>query len=95
MTTITATRYDSTTIVLHWATALLVAALWILGQTSDWFPDGGLANRGLWSTHVVLGFALAGALAWRLAWRSTAGRGLPAEDSGALHVLAKATHIGL
>ncbi|WP_237480268.1 cytochrome b [Lichenibacterium dinghuense] len=95
MTTIAATRYDRTTILLHWATALLIVALWILGQTSDWFPDGSLANESMWSTHVVLGFALAGALACRLVWRTTAGRRLPAADGGALHVLAKATHYGL
>ena len=69
--------------------------LWILGQTSDWFADGGLANTSLWSTHVVLGFALAGILIWRIAWRSSGGRALPAADTGALQALAKATHYGL
>ena len=54
-------RYDHTTMTLHWMTALLVAVLWILGQTSDWFPDGPI-NTAMWSTHVVLGFALAGVL---------------------------------
>ena len=94
MATTAATRYDRTTIALHWTTAVLVAVQWILGQTADWFPDGPV-NLGMWSTHVVLGFALAGALAWRLAWRATEGRGLPAADRGALHALAKATHYGL
>ena len=95
MTTITPTRYDPTTIALHWATALLVVLLWVLGQTADWFPDHGWANTTLWSTHVALGFALAALLAWRIAWRSTAGRRLPAADRGAVHVLARATHLGL
>lgn len=95
MTSIAATRYDRTTIALHWATALLVVVLWILGQTSDWFVDGGWLNTTLWSTHVVLGFALAGLLVWRVTWRAGGGRTLPGADTGALHVLAKATHYGL
>ncbi len=95
MTSVAAHRYDRTTIALHWATALLVVVLWILGQTSDWFADGGLANTTLWSTHVVLGFVLAGVIVWRMGWRASGGRGLPAADAGALHALAKATHYGL
>lgn len=94
MQRLTAERYDSTTRALHWTTALLVVVLWILGQTSDWFPDGPI-NTGMWSSHVVLGFALAGVLAWRVAWRASGGRGLPAADQGALHGLAKSTHYGL
>lgn len=31
-------RYDRTTIVYHWATALLVAVQWLGAQTIDWFP---------------------------------------------------------
>ena len=42
----------------------LVAALWVSGQTADWFPDHSLANTGLWSVHVVGGFALAVVLGW-------------------------------
>ena len=85
-------RYDATTMALHWTTAILVAALWAIGQTADWFPRGSAFKQGYWSTHVVLGFALAGVLAWRVAWRAGGGRGLPAADHGPLHLLAKATH---
>ena len=95
MQTLTPARYDATTMALHWATALLVVTLWTLGQTADWAPDGSLLNTSLWSTHVVLGFTLAVVLIWRIAWRSSGGRALPAADQGALHVLAKATHYGL
>ena len=94
MSSTTVIRYDRTTVALHWTTAGLVAVLWILGQTADWFPDGPI-NTGMWSTHVVLGFALAGVLVWRIPWRSGGGRSLPAADGGALHVLAKSTHYGL
>ena len=94
MTTSGALYYDRITIALHWITAALVVVLWILGQTADWFPDGPV-NTGLWSTHVMLGFALAGVFVWRLVWRSSGGLALPSADEGALHVLAKATHYGL
>lgn len=83
--------YDRTTITLHWATAALVPILWVIGQTADWIPDGPI-NTAVWSVHVTLGFAIAGVLAARIAWRASNGRRLPAGDSGALQVLAKATH---
>lgn len=86
--------YDRTTIVLHWTTAILVVLLWIIGQTADWIPDGPV-NTDYWSVHVMLGFALAVVIAWRMIWRRSGGRELPAADAGPLHVLAKATHYGL
>ena len=95
MTSITPPRYDPTTIALHWATATLVAVLWLIGQTADWLPDHGWANTGLWSTHVALGFVLAAVLVWRIVWRWDAGRKLPPADAGVLHLLAKAMHVGL
>jgi cytochrome b561 len=75
-------------------TAILVGILWTIGQTADWLPDGPL-NTDVWSVHVVLGFALAIVIVWRVLWRISRGRRLPAADAGALHVLAKATHYGL
>lgn len=84
--------YDRATIALHWATAMLVVALWVIGQTADWLPRGP-GRSAYWSTHVVAGFALAAVLLGRLAWRAGAGRVLPLADRGALHVLAKTTHL--
>jgi len=86
--------YDRTTIVLHWTTAILVVLLWIIGQTADWIPVGPV-NTDYWSVHVGLGFALAVVIAWRMIWRRSGGRELPAADARPLHVLAKATHYGL
>ncbi len=83
--------YDRTTIALHWTTAVSVAVLWIIGQTADWIPNGPV-NTAYWSVHVVLGFVLAAILVWRLAWRASGGRRLPAADPGALQAFAKATH---
>jgi cytochrome b561 len=87
-------KYDRTTISLHWITAGLMAVLWIIGQTADWLPDGPL-NTDYWSIPVVLGFALAAVIAWRIIWRNFGGNRLPAADTGVLHVVAQATHYGL
>ena len=86
--------YDRTTILLHWTTAILVVLLWISGQTADWIPHGPV-NTDYWSVHVVLGFALAVVIAWRIIWRSSRGRKLRAADTGFLQVLAEARHHGL
>jgi len=83
--------YDPTSIALHWATAILVVALWIIGQTADWIPIGPV-NRAYWSVHVVLGFAFAVVLVWRLIWRRSGGRRLPPANAGILHLLAEGTH---
>jgi len=60
-------HYDPTTILLHWITVGLIAALWVLGQTADLAPRGP-ARTGLWSVHVVLGLATALVLLTRIAW---------------------------
>lgn len=86
--------YDSTTIALHWTTAILVILLWGIGQTADWIPDGP-TNTRYWSVHVILGFALTTVIGWRIVWRASTGRRLPPVDTGALHVFAKATHYSL
>ncbi len=87
-------RYDSTTIALHWLTALLVAIQWSIGQTIDDIP-GRAAKQDYIGLHVTIGVLLACALLFRLAWRAGPGRRLPAADRGVVHVVAKATHWGL
>jgi cytochrome b561 len=94
MTNGTGQRYDSTTIALHWATALLVILLWSSGQLSDLVPKGPLRTDA-WSIHFTLGFALAAVLIWRLVWRVSGGERLAPADSGLLQILAKAAHYGL
>ena len=49
-----ATRYDTTTIVFHWATAILVATQWLGAQIIDWFPKGTLRVDAR-SMHIVCG----------------------------------------
>jgi cytochrome b561 len=94
MTDNSSSHYDSTTIGLHWTTAFLVLALWIIGQVGNLFPKG-VYQTNIWSIHVALGFALATVLIWRIVWRLTGRRRLPAADSGVLHILAEASHYGL
>ena len=51
-------RHDPVTVALHWVTAALVAALWTIGQTVDFFPNGPL-RIDYRSIHILLGAILA------------------------------------
>jgi len=88
------TRYDSTTIVLHWAVFVLVAFQWIGAQTLFLFPRGPLRVDAR-SMHIVFGIALGAVLIARMIWRATGGRRLPAADSRPLNIVAQATHYAL
>jgi cytochrome b561 len=87
-------RHDPTTIALHWITALLVAVLWLIGQTVD-FPPNGPLRVDYRSLHITLGVALGIVLLLRLAWRLTRRETLPPVDEGLLHVIASVTHWAL
>src|ERR1700751_5492043 len=85
--------YDKGTILLHWITALLVVALWCLGQTIDWFPkELRVAAR---STHISLGAALAVVLGIRVWWRLGRGQRLPAAGPPGMRALARSVHCAL
>jgi cytochrome b561 len=85
-------RYDRTTIVLHWTTVLLVAALWALGQTIDVFPRGS-ARVAARSVHILLGLLLGIVLVARFGWRAGGGVQLAPAGSGDLgDKLALLTH---
>ena len=86
-----AIRYDTRTIWLHWATALLVVLQWGGAHVIDWFPRGPLRVDAR-SVHIVLGLALLGIVAVRVVWRATQGRRLLPADRGVLHAVAVATH---
>ena len=89
-----ATRYDRTSITLHWVTGLLVVSQWCVAQMIDWAPRGA-PRVPMRSLHLSIGVVLAVLVLGRLAWRATAGRRLPAADPRPLHMVAKATHWGL
>jgi cytochrome b561 len=84
-------RYDRRSIAMHWLTAALVAALWALGQTIDWFPKGDPRSLAR-SVHISLGIALALVLIWRIQWRLGGGVHLAPAGAGWLDRLATLTH---
>ncbi|WP_426661810.1 cytochrome b [Rhodanobacter aciditrophus] len=85
-----ATRYDRTTIVLHWLTALLVLVLFALAMLWDFVPHD--LRKQMQSLHISLGIVLAAVLVLRLAWRTTRGRRLPLAVEGLQGKAAKAMH---
>ena len=84
-------RHDPVTIALHWVSAVLVAALWAIGQTVDVAPAGPL-RVDYRSLHIALGITLGVVLIGRLWWRLTRGETLPPIDHGVLLVIARLTH---
>ena len=87
----TVDSYDSRTVMLHWVSAALVLALWVLGQCVDFFPKGAprITARSL---HISLGVLLGVVLIVRLVWRLSGGVKLPAADPGLAGRLAAGVH---
>jgi cytochrome b561 len=83
-------HYDRSTIVLHWLTAVLVALLWLGGQTID--ALGREVAVSLRSVHITLGVMLAVVLAIRVLWRLSHGRSLPDAERGLMQAAARTTH---
>jgi cytochrome b561 len=84
-------RHARTTIVLHWLTALLIVALWTIGQTIDFAPKGAL-RVDYRSIQMTLGVTLGMVLIVRLVSRATRGGMLPALQQGMMLLVARATH---
>lgn len=84
-------RHARTTIVLHWPTALLVVALWTIGQTIDFAPTGP-ARVDYRSIHMTFGVVLGAVLVVRLVWRTTRGGMLPTLQKGVVLAVARVTH---
>lgn len=91
---ITVDRYDSTTIRLHWLTAVLVILLWGSAQVIDLFPKG-TPRITLRSIHITAGVMLALTVAFRLWWRRRRGRRLPPAGSAPLQWLSRTIHTAL
>ena len=83
--------YDRRTARLHWATAVLVTVLWVIGQVIDWFPKG-VPRISARSVHITLGVLLAVVLVRRIVWRSRSGRRLPPANPGAWGHVARSVH---
>ncbi len=91
---ITPQRYDRTTIVLHWAIALVVIAQWAGAHTIDWFPKGPYRVDAR-SMHILCGVLLTVALAYRIVWRIRAGTRFPGERGSLITATASAVHFAL
>jgi cytochrome b561 len=70
------TRYDTTTIALHWTTALLILALFASGWGMGLATDGEAARR-LLTLHRSIGFTVWALTCVRMGWRLS---GAPAPE---------------
>jgi len=86
--------YDTTSIALHWITAVLVASLWVIAHYIDDFPRGP-ARINMRSTHVLLGVLLAATISYRIYWRARRGRSLQPINTGRFATLTKVGHVTL
>jgi cytochrome b561 len=89
-----ALRYDTSTIVLHWCTAILIVLLWTAGQIIDWFPRG-TPRVSVRSIHILLGALLICVVVARILWRTRHGVRLPPAEPPWMGLVAKATHYAL
>ena len=84
------TSYDRVSILLHWATAVLVVANFGLAQIWDWFakPTKGLME----DTHMSFGVLLSVVIVARLVWRLIPGHQLSSLETGWIRIASKGTH---
>ena len=84
------TTYDGMAITLHWFTALLVFANFLLSQVWDWFAK---PTRGLLEdTHMSFGVLLTMVIIARLIWRWLPGHQVSSLEAGWVRLASKATH---
>jgi cytochrome b561 len=84
------TDYDNVAIALHWATAFLVVANFLLSQTWDWFakPTQSLME----DTHMSFGVLLTAVVVARILWRLIPGHQVSPLEVGWVRIASKATH---
>ena len=83
-------NYDRVAIALHWATAFLVIANFVLAETWDWFakPAKGLME----DTHMSFGVLLTAVVIARLVWRWMPGHQVSSLEAGWMRIASKSTH---
>ena len=88
-------RYDGLEMSLHWATAVLVVALYLLAQVWSFLQRGTPLRHGLQALHVSLGLLLAAALVTRIVWRLGPGRRVPPATTGLMERASTLVHYAL
>lgn len=78
--TATRTRYDGLSIILHWATAALITALFALALF--WGDVSRPVRQQMIGLHLTLGILLAATLAARIGWRLTPGHQVQSAATG-------------
>lgn len=91
-----ASRYDRTTIALHWLIGSGIVAVWGIETARDALPKGGALREGLKALHAPAGLVLLVLILARLLWRSM-GSHIPPEPkmSPFLQAAARWTHRSL
>ena len=84
------TTYDGVAIALHWATAFLVFANFVLAQTWDWFAKP--AKALMENTHMSFGVLLTAVVVARLVWRWLPGHQLSSLEAGWVRLASKMAH---
>jgi cytochrome b561 len=84
------TSYDGVAIALHWATAVLVFANFLLAQTWGWFakPTKALME----DTHMSFGVLLTAVILARIIWRWLPGHQVTSIEAGWVRVASQTTH---
>jgi cytochrome b561 len=88
-------HYDRLEMALHWATAILVVALYALSQAWGFVPRGTPLRHDLQSLHVSLGLLLTAVLAARIIWRVGPGRRVLPATTGLVEVASEVVHYAL
>jgi len=83
-------QYDRVAMTLHWLTAALVLAQFILSQTWGFFERP--TRHGLIVAHMSFGILLSLVVVARIAWRLVPGHQMPAGAEGWMERAAKAVH---
>jgi cytochrome b561 len=87
------TTYDNVAIALHWTTALLVFANFILAQIWDYFAKP--TAHFLQATHMSFGILLGLVIIARLVWRQIPGHQVSSLEAGWVGMASKAAHYAL
>jgi len=84
------TTYDGLAIALHWATAALVIANFLLAEIWDYFAKS--TGHLLQATHMTLGLLLGAVIIARLVWRQLPGHQVSSLETGWVRAASKAAH---